>query len=60
MPVIENGKHLDKNLSFIKYSQTNNIILESETEFSGQRDGEYITGKCFVIECLPDKFTFIY
>lgn len=60
MPVIEKGKHLDKNIPFLKYLKTNKIILESETEMSGQRDGEFITGKRFEIECKPEKFNFIY
>lgn len=60
MPVIEKGKHLDKNISFLKYIKTDKIILESETEISGQRDGEWINGKRFEIECLAGKFTFIY
>jgi diacylglycerol kinase (ATP) len=56
LPVIEKGAHLE--LSFIKYRQGKEIIIETATEWPGHIDGEFISGKKFVISMLPKKFLF--
>ena len=56
LPVIEKGEHLD--LPFIKYRQGKEIVIETATEWPGHIDGEFISGKRFVISILPKKFLF--
>ena len=41
LPVIEKGKHL--NLSFIHYSKTKKVIIESDEPIQSHLDGEYYT-----------------
>jgi diacylglycerol kinase (ATP) len=58
MPVIEKGEHL--NLDFVKYRQTNRIVIESSTKLHAHVDGEYLYDDRFEIEVLPKRFSFIY
>jgi diacylglycerol kinase (ATP) len=58
MPVIEKGEHLD--LDFVKYRQTNRIVIESSTKLHAHVDGEYLYDDRFEIEVLPKRFSFIY
>jgi diacylglycerol kinase (ATP) len=58
LPVIEKGEHL--NLDFIKYRQTDKIIISSPTKLHAHLDGEYIYADVFDIEILPRRFSFIY
>jgi diacylglycerol kinase (ATP) len=57
LPVIEKGEHL--NLDFIKYRQTNKIIIQSSTKLHAHADGEYFQSDYFDIEILPKRFSFI-
>jgi diacylglycerol kinase (ATP) len=56
--VIEKGEHL--NLDFVKYRQTNRIVIESSTKLHAHVDGEYLYDDRFEIEVLPKRFSFIY
>jgi diacylglycerol kinase family enzyme len=58
LPVIEKGEHL--NLDFIKYRQTNKIIIQSSTKLHAHADGEYFQSDYFDIEILPKRFSFIF
>jgi diacylglycerol kinase (ATP) len=58
MPVIEKGEHL--NLDFVKYRQTNRIVIKSSTKLHAHVDGEYLYDDHFEIEVLPKRFSFIY
>jgi diacylglycerol kinase (ATP) len=58
MPVIEKGEHMD--LDFVKYRQTDRIIIECATKLHAHVDGEYLYADRFEIEVLPKRFSFIY
>ncbi len=58
LPVIEKGKHLDKD--FILHKTISNIKIECEKEMLVQIDGELISGKTFEIKVLPKKYLFKY
>jgi diacylglycerol kinase (ATP) len=58
LSVIERGEHL--NLDFIKYRQTDRIIIHSSTSLHAHMDGEYLYESYFDIEILPGRFSFIY
>ena len=51
MPVIEKGEHL--HLDFVKYRQTDKIIIHSSAKLHAHRDGEYFQADYFDIEILP-------
>ena len=53
LPVIENGKHLDQPLSFLKYRTGKKISLQSTQVLKAHLDGEYMEAKSFEIEILP-------
>jgi diacylglycerol kinase (ATP) len=57
LPVIEKGEHLA--LDFIKYRQTNKIIIQSTIKLHAHLDGEYFQTDYFDIEILPKRFSFI-
>ena len=58
MPVIEKGEHLD--LDFIKYRQTQKIIIHSAIKLHAHLDGEYFQTDYFDINILPKRFSFLY
>ena len=53
LPVIENGKHLNQPLSFLKYKTAKKLILQSTQVLKAHLDGEYMEAKLFEIEILP-------
>ncbi len=53
LPVIENGKHLDQPLSFLKYKTCKKISLQSTQKLQAHLDGEYMEAQRFEIEILP-------
>lgn len=53
LPIIENGKHLDKPLSFLKYKTCKKISLNSPQKLKAHLDGEYMESNSFDIEILP-------
>ncbi len=58
LPVIEKGKHLQ--LSFVEYSRSKQIIIESEFPIEAHLDGEYYEAKKLNIEILPAKYLVCY
>lgn len=58
LPVIEKGKHLDKD--FIIHTTMDNIKIKCEKETLAQMDGELISGKVFDIKVLPGKYLIKY
>jgi diacylglycerol kinase family enzyme len=58
LPVIEKGAHLG--LDFIKYKQSERIIIHSSVQLDAHMDGEYFTDNSFDIEILPKRFRFIF
>ena len=58
LPVIEKGKHLDKD--FIIHKTIDQIKIECEKETLAQIDGELISGKVFDIKVLPAEYLFKY
>jgi diacylglycerol kinase (ATP) len=58
LPVIEKGKHLNR--SFISYSRTKRVVIESDETIESHLDGEYYTCKRMEIEILPAKLLFCY
>ncbi|MEJ7823091.1 MAG: YegS/Rv2252/BmrU family lipid kinase [Chitinophagaceae bacterium] len=58
LPIIEKGKHLDK--EFILHKLVSNVIIECEEETLAQIDGELISAKTFDIKVLPGKYLFKY
>jgi diacylglycerol kinase (ATP) len=58
LPVIEKGEHLG--LEFIKYRQTNKMVIRCESKVHAHIDGEYLQTDYFEIEILPKRFSFIY
>lgn len=53
LPVIENGKHLDQPLSFLKYRTCKKLTLQSNQILKAHLDGEYMEAQRFEIEILP-------
>jgi YegS/Rv2252/BmrU family lipid kinase len=58
LPVIEKGKHLNKD--FIVHKTITNIKIECEKETLAQIDGELIRAKTFDIKVLPGRYLFKY
>jgi YegS/Rv2252/BmrU family lipid kinase len=58
LPVIEKGKHLQKD--FIIHEETATVTIECEEETLAQIDGELISAKDFAIKILPGRFLFKY
>lgn len=58
LPVIEKGEHLS--LDFIKYRQTDKIIVHSPAKLHAHMDGEYFQADYFDIEILPNRFSFLF
>ena len=58
LPVIEKGKHLNKD--FILHKEISNIKIECENETLAQIDGELISAKTFDIGVLPKHYLFKY
>ena len=58
LPVIEKGKHLDKD--FILHRQISNVKIVCEQDTLAQLDGELIRGSMFNITVLPKRYLFIY
>lgn len=53
LPVIENGKHLNKPLSFLTYKTGKKITVQSTQKLKAHLDGEYMESNSFDIEILP-------
>jgi diacylglycerol kinase (ATP) len=58
LPVIEKGQHLS--LSFVQYEQLNKVIITGNSNVHAHIDGEYIYSNKFEINCLPERFPFIW
>ncbi len=58
LPVIEKGKHLDKD--FIIHKTVSKIKIDCEKEALAQIDGELISRKTFDIDILPKRYLFKY
>lgn len=58
LPVIEKGKHLNKD--FIVHKTITNIKIECEKETLAQIDGELFSAKTFDIKVLPGRYLFKY
>jgi len=58
LPVIEKGEHLQ--LDFVKYRQTEKIIIHSPSKLHAHMDGEYFQTDYFEIDILPKRFAFLY
>ncbi len=58
LPIIEKGKHLDKD--FILHKEVTDIKIECEKETLAQIDGELINAKSFNIKVLPKRYLFKY
>ena len=58
LPVIEKGKHLDKD--FILHKEISEIKIVCEKETLAQIDGELISAKTFDIKILPRHYLFKY
>jgi YegS/Rv2252/BmrU family lipid kinase len=58
LPVIEKGKHLDKD--FILHSKISEIKIICEKETLAQIDGELISAEIFNIKVLPKYYLFKY
>ena len=58
LPVIEKGKHLDKD--FILHNEVSQIKIICEKETLAQIDGELISAETFDIKILPKKYLFKY
>jgi len=53
LPVIENGKHLNKPLPFLTYKTGKKITVQSTQKLKAHLDGEYMEANHFEIEILP-------
>lgn len=53
LPVIENGKHLNKPLPFLTYKTGKKITVQSTQKLKAHLDGEYMEANHFEIEVLP-------
>lgn len=58
LPVIEKGKHLEKD--FILHKEISEIKIVCEKEMLAQIDGELISAKTFEIKILPKHYLFKY
>jgi diacylglycerol kinase (ATP) len=58
LPVIEKGQHLS--LPFVQYEQLNKVTITSSSKIHAHLDGEYIYSDIFEINCLPERFRFIW
>ena len=58
LPVIEKGKHLQKD--FIIHKEVTDIKIICEKETLAQIDGELISAKTFEIKVLPKQYLFKY
>lgn len=58
LPIIEKGKHLDKD--FIIHKEIEEIEIDCEKETLAQIDGELISAKTFEIKVLPKQYLFKY
>ncbi len=58
LPIIKKGKHTG--LSFIRYHHVSKIEIQSLHLLPAHIDGEYFSSDHFIIECLRDKFSFIW
>ena len=58
LPVIEKGNHLT--LSFVEYSRSKQIVIESHFPIEAHLDGEYYESKRLAIEVLPAKYLAYY
>jgi YegS/Rv2252/BmrU family lipid kinase len=56
LPVIEKGEHIK--LPFVRYVQTDSIIINASDDMPAHIDGEYVSTSLFEIACLPKKFLF--
>ncbi len=56
LPVIENGKHLDRPLSFLDYEQAGELTIHSDQLLQAHLDGEYMVANSFEIKILPGKY----
>lgn len=53
LPVIENGKHLNKPLPFLTYKTGKKITVQSTQKLKAHLDGEYMEANHFEIDVLP-------
>lgn len=53
LPVIEQGKHLNKPHEFIRYQHAKQVIVDSDQILQAHLDGEWMEGKHFEIKILP-------
>jgi diacylglycerol kinase family enzyme len=58
LPVIEKGKHLDRD--FIVHKTISNVLIDCEEGTFAQIDGELISAKTFEIKVLPGQYLFKY
>ena len=58
LPMIEKGKHLDKD--FIIHKEVVNVRIECKQETLAQIDGEIISATSFDIKMLPKQYRFKY
>lgn len=58
LPIIEKGKHMDKD--FILHKEVSDIKIECEKETLAQIDGELVSGVSFGIKVLPRHYRFKY
>ena len=56
LPIIEKGKHLNK--EFIFHKIVSNVLIECEEETLAQIDGELISARSFDIKVLPGCYLF--
>lgn len=58
LPIIEKGKHIDKD--FIIHKEVTNVQVECENETLAQIDGELFSARTFDIKVLPKQYMFKY
>lgn len=58
LPVIEKGAHL--HLPFITYVKSKMVVIKAVKELPAHADGEAFSATEFNMECLPDRFLFLY
>lgn len=58
LPLIEKGRH--KDLPFVTYLRTGQLVIKCAGLVPAHLDGEYLEASEFVVECLPAKFLFLY
>ena len=57
LPVMEKGEHLG--LPFIRYSRQSGVVISSSSALHCHLDGEYLYEDRFVIDVLPERFSFL-